>query len=555
MSHERFSPDVYQKFLLAITGLGGLLYGIDVGIIAAALLYLTKTVYLTISQTSLIVAAVLGGSMLSSLIAGVMADSIGRRRMMILSGCMFSGSVACIAFSHGFAVLFAGRLLQGMSGGVIAVVIPLYLAETLRPESRGKGTAIFQFMVTFGVVVASAAGWFYTHKAEAAIRAAAGNQSLIRAVEDHAWRSMFLVTIVPGLIYLAGTLLLVETPRWLFRAGRTNEAYATLLRLNDAAEADLQLAEMKAQALDRNGTSIAVTSSLLQKKYVVPFVLACIVLACNQACGINSILGFLVVILKQAGLGSSQATQGDVVVKVLHCLATSIAVLLVDKKGRVFLLKVGTAGMVCSLVASALLFYSFEAKRSDVSDVARRLQSGVALTLPINALSPGQPASDSPMVLTILYSYGEGDRIATALSTDADQRLSIAPRPEDRGARLVIRRAFYGPVASTTIGWLTMVCLASFVCFFSLGPGVVVWLALSELMPTRIRSRGMGIALFLNQGVSTLIAALFLPVAGSHGYYAVFLFWAASAVVYLITATFFLPETKGKTLEEIETLF
>jgi sugar phosphate permease len=98
-------------------------------------------------------------------------------------------------------------------------------------------------------------------------------------------------------------------------------------------------------------------------------------------------------------------------------------------------------------------------------------------------------------------------------------------------------------------------CLAIFIACFAVGPGVVVWLALSELMPTRIRSAGMGIALLINQGVSTVIAGVFLPVVGRHGYSAMFAFWAACTVVYFVTAAFFLPETKGKTLEEIERVF
>ena len=104
-------------------------------------------------------------------------------------------------------------------------------------------------------------------------------------------------------------------------------------------------------------------------------------------------------------------------------------------------------------------------------------------------------------------------------------------------------------------GWLVTACLCLFIAAFSVGPGVVVWLALSELMPTRIRSTGMGIALLLNQGVSTAIAAVFLPTVGNYGYSAMFLFWAACTVIYFITAAFFLPETKGKTLEEIEEYF
>ena len=169
----------------------------------------------------------------------------------------------------------------------------------------------------------------------------------------------------------------------------------------------------------------------------------------------------------------------------------------------------------------------------------------------IRALGHG----DGPQVLTVVYSYGAGDKLVTALSTDDE--VAIAPDWSAKdGAKtagpLTIKHALYGPVPGEHTGWLVAMCLALFIASFSVGPGVVVWLTLSELMPTRIRSGGMGVALLLNQGTSTLIAGVFLPVVGSHGYAAMFLFWTGCTVIYFVTAAFFLPETKGKTLEEIE---
>jgi SP family myo-inositol transporter-like MFS transporter 13 len=122
-------------------------------------------------------------------------------------------------------------------------------------------------------------------------------------------------------------------------------------------------------------------------------------------------------------------------------------------------------------------------------------------------------------------------------------------------APLTIEKVLIGPVPDKTHGWLVAMCLFGFMAFFAIGPGVCVWLALSELMPTRIRSNGMSIALLVNQFVSTSIAAVFLPTVGKYGYAAMFFFWAGCTVVYFVTAAFFLPETKGKTLEEIEQLF
>lgn len=552
----RLSPAAYGRFIVLIAGFGGLLYGIDIGVIAAALLYLSKTISLSVQQTSFIVAAVLGGSMISSLIAGMFADWLGRRRMMIASGFLFVTSLGLILMSHGFALLFAGRLLQGLSCGIIAVVVPLYLAECLSAQTRGQGTAIFQLLLTFGILVAAVVGWFYTRRAEALIAAAGGDALLIRAAQEQAWRSMFLSIIYPGIIFFGGTFFLIETPRWLFRNGRSTEALNALQRLSPPQEAELQFREMELIAAEDHKKGAEHTGgSLLQRKYVIPFVLACIILACNQATGINSILGFLVIILKQAGMSPSHATQGDVVVKLLNCVMTIVAVVLVDKKGRKFLLKIGTAGIIVSLLACAFLFRTFESRRIDVRQQVAAAIEGNRLSLPLHAVEPAATSLSGPTSLTVLYTYGSGDRVATALSSDAAAALTIAPGASEATAPLTIKRAFFGPVPPEHTGWLITLCLALFIASFSVGPGVVVWLTLSELMPTRIRSTGMGIALLLNSGISTLIAAVFLPVVGNYGFYAMFVFWSLCTVVYFVTAAFFLPETKGKTLEEIEEHF
>ena len=553
------SAKAYGRLMLLVAGLGGLLYGIDVGIIAAALLYLGKTISLSVQQTSLIVAAVLGGGTVSSLVAGLLADWIGRKKMMVISGLLFVVSVALIVASHSFVPLMFGRLLQGVSGGVIAVVVPLYLAECLSAHDRGKGSAIFQFMLTVGIVVAAVTGlWFTTH-AEAAITAAGGNASLIRAAEDHAWRGMFLSVIYPGILYFAGTFFLSESPRWLFRRGRVEEARAALRRSSSEAETELQMQEMAQIAAETSAPAHGVApvkDSLLRRKYVVPFVLACVVLACNQATGINSILAYLVLILRQAGMSAAHATQGDLAVKILNCLMTIVAVALIDRRGRKFLLTIGTAGIIVALTAAAVVFHHIESQRAEVTRQVQARVSGNALTTDV------KPEASGPQVLTVLYSYCTGEHVASALSNDPAPVLRIEPeQPAPATAtpatpcRLQIERATLGPVPPESVGWLMTACIALFIACFSVGPGVVVWLALSELMPTRIRSAGMGIALLINQGVSTLIAGVFLPVVGRHGYSAMFAFWALCTVVYFITAAFFLPETKGKTLEEIERVF
>ncbi len=559
------SKSGYNRLLLLVAGLGGLLYGIDIGIIDPALGYLGKTISMTEENKSVIVAAVLGGSMFASVIAGFFADLLGRKLMMLISAVMFVASVAIIFTSQTYVPLLLGRILQGMSGGVIAVVVPLYLAECLKANARGKGTSIFQFMLTFGIVVAAFIGDHYTKNAEAAITLANGNEDAIVAAANHAWRGMFLSVIYPGILFLIGGFFISESPRWLYRKGRKQQAREAMLRSRTVAETDFELSELATSlAHEHAKPKVTLAESLgeifTQRKYIVPFIIACVVLGCTQATGINSILGFMTTILQQAGLAAEAASQSGLWIKILNCVVTVVAVMLVDRKGRKFLLKLGTAGMIAALLASSVIFYSFESKRVDVAEKVKSMIVADKLTIDLSTADLGKVVDDGqPVQLSILYTYGKKQGIAVGLSNDPKVSTVKVSLPssdkENAGKPLQILRAKAGPVPTKQTGILIAICLAVFITFFSVGPGVCVWLALSELMPTRIRSVGMGVALLINQGVSTGIAAFFLPIVGNYGYSAMFGFWGACTVVYFITAAFFLPETKGKTLEEIEEYF
>src|SRR5208283_24775 len=214
----------YNLFLLLVAGLGGLLYGIDVGIIGGALPYLEATSGLTAAELSVIVAAVLLGSVFSTLFAGVLADGMGRKPLMILSGVTFVLSIPVIALSHGYGPLFLGRLLQGISGGVIGVVVPLYLAECLSASTRGKGTGIFQWLLTFGIMAAALVGMYFSFRVDEVAKL--GDAARLIAFKGTAWRSIFWVSLPPGILFVIGSLMVAESPRWLFRRGKRDAAYA-----------------------------------------------------------------------------------------------------------------------------------------------------------------------------------------------------------------------------------------------------------------------------------------------------------------------------------------
>ncbi len=577
---------LYNRFLLLVAGLGGLLYGVDVGIIGGALPYLQATSHLTVGQLSVIVAAVLLGSVISTLFAGLLADWMGRKRLMALSGLIFVISIPVIALSQGYGPLFLGRLLQGISGGVIGVVVPLYLAECIVAKDRGKGTGVFQWLLTFGIVLAALIGIYYSYRVADVTRVS--DAAAVFAFKNQAWRRIFWMSLPPGVLFVIGSLFVAESPRWLFRRGKTEAARAALLRSRTSEAAALEMDEMQqtmAESHSPTGKSTA-SDSLLQRKYLIPFLLACVILFCNTATGINSIIGYNTNILLQSGLTDLLAHWGYVIFTAVNFLMTIVGMVLVDRRGRKFLLTIGTAGVTIALLCVGSLFLRTERQNVDCRTSIESLitpDQTLAVTFTQDEAAKLLAAAGSSSAfdnrhssLVIIYSYGAFTGVTSFARSDDDPSTRLDIHREDavpangveaffknpfadltaaRQAPLQIQHAFIAPVPSAGYGWLVACMLYLFVGCYAMGPGVCVWLALSELMPTRIRSNGMSIALVINQLVSTTLAAIFLPVVSRHGYSFMFYVFAGFTAIYFITARFFLPETRGKTLEEIEQFF
>ena len=202
----------YLPFLILISGLGGLLAGVDFGIIAGALLYVDKTIPMTEVQQGLMVSIYFVGGVLAALFAGGLADLIGRKKTMIAAGLIFITSILLIYTSSGFGSLLVGRTLMGLSGGLICVIVPLFMAECLPSEIRGRGTSAFQFMLVVGLPIATLVAKYFTGVHDAAVEAAAGNANLIFQADDEAWRNMFLVAAIPGVLFTFGAIFLKESP-------------------------------------------------------------------------------------------------------------------------------------------------------------------------------------------------------------------------------------------------------------------------------------------------------------------------------------------------------
>lgn len=428
----------YIHLSLIAAGLGGMLYGMDFGVIAAAEPYMKAMGIYSDSMISHIVGAVLLGGLISSITAGWLCDFFGRKKTIILSSAMFLAAIPIVSLSLDcYPVLFVGRVLQGMSAGYMAVAMPMYLAEVLPADIRGRGTGVFQFFLGLGLVIAAAAGclvatWYgASDTADAAGRVAA-------------WGANFWWTMLPVAVLFVLSFFLVESPVWVKGRGTREEEIGK-----------------------KEGGSI------FSYRYIIPFLLAVLVLTFNKTTGMSSFTSYLVTILHEAGFDGIFANWGQLVVKLTNLLVTIAAAALVDKKGRTWLLKVGTGGMTLGLAAIGSVFLSIER---------------------------------------------------------------------------------FGVEANNFTGILTLVSFFFMQVFYALGPGICVWLVLSELMPSRIRANGMAIALFMNQLVAWGLASWFRPWVAEWGWSSMFYFFTVNGVLYFITVCF-IPETKGKKLEELEHLF
>ena len=470
----------YAIYLLVIAGCGGLLFDFGGTIIGPALPYIGPVEdnpgslgLFTTAQVSHLSSAVVMCAALACLAAGWLTEKLGRKLMMLVSAAIAALACLPICLTDGnYALFFVGRAMQGVAAGFIGVVVPMYLAECLDANSRGKGAGMFQLLDFIGITFCSIVGLVVVHTI-----GAADDATVTAARKALAWKTIFWSSAAPAVIFFIGALGLKESPRWLYRRGRKDDALRALAANNGEAKAreilDEMIASDEAEAAEKARNASA-ADTIFQRKYVLPFCISLAVLICNQAIGFNAIQYFSIPMFMKAGLTQATANAANFVVWLVPIPITVVALSLVDRSGRKTLLKLGTLGMVAALAGVATMFLLLE----------RGVIAG-------------------------------------------------------------------GLVA----GWATVSGIALFVASFSIGPGVVVWLALSELMPSRIRANGMAIALFVNQMVAFTIADAFLPWQKACGYAVVFYSLAFFAFLYFLTAALLLPETKGKTLEEIEAHF
>jgi sugar porter (SP) family MFS transporter len=427
----------------AVSALGGMLFGYDIGVISGAILFIQKDFSLSPGMEEIVVSSVLLGSLVGAVAGGILADRLGRRRLLIITALVFGLGAIGAALAPGMAWLIAARILGGAAIGIASFVAPLYISEIAPIDIRGKLVAINQVALTSGIVISYLIDYAF-----------AGSQ---------AWRWMFALAVIPAAAFGIGLLFIPNSPRWLAARGHVDQARAVLKRIRGPEKVEGELSEIQHSVAQQKGHWAELLSPLLRPAMSVGIGLA----IAQQITGINTVIYYAPTIFKFAGLSStSVAILASVGVGVVNVVLTVVAMQLIDRVGRRPLLLGSLAGMALSLAVLGL--------------------------------------------------------------------------------------AFSLPQLSGSLGWIAVVSLMVYVGSFAVGLGPVFWLMLSEIYPLRIRGRAMSVGTVANWSANLIVALSFLTLTQVLGKAATFWLYGVVSIGAWLFAFFLVPETKGRSLEEIE---
>ncbi len=449
----------YLLFISLVAACGGLLFGYDAVVVSGTNSQVMEQYDFSDFEMGFYVSCVLWGCALGSIVAGKMSDYFGRKKVLIISAIFIFIS----AFWSGFALnqiqLIIARLIGGFGIGAATMICPLYISEVSPERYRGRLVTLFQLTITIGIVMCVFSNWGIFGFAEANANSESVSDFVKWFVVDENWRLMFFVEALPGLVFMVCALFIPESPRWLVKAGRGDDAHVILSRINGSERAsDIQ----KEIQTTLNNEDEVEFKDLFTKKLSRPMILALLVCVLSEACGCSVVFYYGPMIFEEAGFALGDSLGGFAVIAIVNLLATLLAIAFIDKVGRKKLLMVGSAGSMLSMILIGVL------------------------------------------------------------------------------------------LMTNVTGWAVIVAINLFIGFFASALGPVKFVFISEIFPTRVRGAAIAFCTFCVWITSALVAQMFPVIQANTPSGTIYLLFAIEIFVLFLVARFMIPETKGKTIEEIE---
>lgn len=527
----------YVLRLAFSAGIGGFLFGYDTGVISGALLYIRDDFKLdkkTVLQET-IVSMAIAGAIIGAAIGGWFNDRLGRRTTILIADFLFFIGAVIMAAAPNPALLIVGRVFVGFGVGMASMTSPLYISEASPAKVRGALVSTNGFLIT--------GGQFLSYLINLAFTKVPGT-----------WRWMLGVAGLPALLQFILMLLLPESPRWLYRKGREEEAKTILRKLypEEDVEAEIQALKESVEAeIQEKGSSEKITLvRLLKTKTVRRGLIAGVGLQVfQQFVGINTVMYYSPTIVQLAGFASNQtALLLSLVTAGLNAGGSIVSIYFIDRTGRKKLLVISLCGVIISLGLLSAVFHETTTHSPAVS--AAEPSHFTAYTCP-DYTSAGTSAAKWDCMKCLKASSPDCGFCAS--STD-----KLLP-----GSCLISNdtvkdmchgdhRLWYTRGCPSKYGWLALIGLALYIIFFSPGMGTVPWIVNSEIYPLRFRGVCGGIAATANWISNLIVSESFLTLTQVIGTSWTFLIFGVISVVALFFVLICVPETKGLPIEEIE---
>ena len=450
----------YVIFMAVVAAIGGILFGYDTAVISGTTEIVKNQFHLTDMMEGWYVGCALIGSIAGVLVAGTLSDYLGRKLTMLISAALFSISAIGCAVCGSFDGLVAYRIIGGIGIGIVSIVSPIYISEVSPAKIRGTLVSLYQLAVTIGFLLAYLMNWVIDANIDPSL---AGTDVTLwqKMMHTEAWRGMLGSETIPALLFFFIIFFIPESPKWLIVNGKLDKASSVLARIYPTAEEVKEEIAVTQDSL--KGETKGKWSDLLKPGILVAVIAGSAIAILGQFMGVNAVLYYGPKIFSEAGFDNPMFS--TVLVGVVNCVTTVLAVFIIDRVGRKQLIYWGVSGMIICLVAIGIYF-----------------AWGSAIGL------------GNGFLLTFFLAY-------------------------------------------------------VFCCAISIS--AIVFVLLSEMYPNSVRGRAMSIAGFA-LWIGTYLIGQLTPVLLGWSQAGTFFIFAVMCVPYMLIMWKVIPETTGKTLEEIE---
>lgn len=500
-----------------IVALGGLLMGFDASVISGVNKFIKLEFDLTDFQLGWAVSSLTLVAAVAMLVSGPLSDRYGRRAVLRVASVLYAISALGSALAPDFTWLVAFRMIGGLGVGASLILAPMYIAEIAPSEERGKLVSFNQLNIVIGITLAYFTNLLIVDLGDSDL---AWVESL--GIKEHNWRWMLGLEAVPAVLYFLCLFMVPRSPRWLLMQGKNEEATRIFARFFDPARIKEEMSSI-VESLDNPDKNKSRVKDLFNPALKLVLTIGLVMAVLQQITGINAVFFYAPMIFEQTGIGTDASLMQAVLVGLVNLVFTVVAMIVIDRLGRKPLLIIGVLGITLSM---ATLSYSF---------------------------SQATYTYNEDSFKNIEWEQGTGQpETINAASFDSRAEFRAHVKAEVSEATWEKHRADITNHSIGVDGWVVLIAILVFVASFAVSVGPVMWVLFSELFPTMIRGLAIAVVGLVNSLVSFGVQLVFPWELDTLGSTITFALYGGFAFLGLIFILRVVPETKGRTLEQIE---